>query len=133
MGLAREGLMAISVLRDRVFRLHNHERHAHQRKSLLRSSLLNASAQARAKHLAKTGVLEHGTWWKVIYKIAGKVRFKELGENIAEGQNTPEQVVEEWMDSPGHKKNILEKKYKVMGVGFARKGDDEYWVVHFGG
>lgn len=117
--------------RDLVRRLTNEARAANGRPALKRSRLLDASAQARARRLAKTGALEHGTWWKAIYRVAGKTRFRSLGENIAEGQDTQGQVVREWMASPTHRDNIL-GSYNRLGVGFARRGDTEYWCQHFG-
>ncbi len=50
-----------------------------------------------------------------------------LGENIASGQTTPEQVVDGWMNSPGHKANILNADYKYIGVGFV----DDIWTQMF--
>lgn len=49
------------------------------------------------------------------------------GENIAAGQRTPQEVVTAWMNSPGHKKNILNTKFKKLGVGYSNK----YWVQVF--
>ena len=47
------------------------------------------------------------------------VKFVAAGENIAEGQKTPDAVVASWMNSPGHRANILNKVYKEIGVGIA--------------
>jgi uncharacterized protein YkwD len=58
------------------------------------------------------------------------------GENIAAGQKTPADVVESWMNSPGHCRNIMDADYHVMGVGFALidgSSFGEYWVQNFGG
>ncbi|MDA1292324.1 MAG: CAP domain-containing protein [bacterium] len=52
-----------------------------------------------------------------------------VGENIAKGQTTVKQVVHEWMESPGHRKNILSGNYKEMGVGII----GNIWAQHFGG
>ena len=51
-----------------------------------------------------------------------------VGENIAVGQFTPTEVVKDWMDSPGHRKNILHKDFAEIGIGLF--GD--YWVQNFG-
>ncbi|MCK5017056.1 MAG: CAP domain-containing protein, partial [Candidatus Peribacteraceae bacterium] len=51
-----------------------------------------------------------------------------LGENIAKGQMTAEEVVKDWMDSPGHKRNILEPSFKEMGLGIFK----DIWVQNFG-
>jgi uncharacterized protein YkwD len=57
------------------------------------------------------------------------------GENIASGYSTPEKVVQGWMDSPGHKANILGENYVDIGVGYAySKGSSygAYWTAVFG-
>jgi uncharacterized protein YkwD len=54
--------------------------------------------------------------------------WKFYGENIAEGYKTEQEVVEGWLSSPGHCRNIMNKSYKEMGV--ARTGD--YWTQAFG-
>jgi uncharacterized protein YkwD len=62
-------------------------------------------------------------------------RWKLVGENIAAGQPTPEQVVEEWLESPGHCANIMDPAYAEMGVASAYEGRSEkgvYWSQVFG-
>jgi uncharacterized protein YkwD len=56
------------------------------------------------------------------------------GENIAAGQLTPAQVVTEWMNSPGHRSNILSADFTHLGVGIRQGGRyGIYWVQLFGG
>lgn len=116
----------------RAFRLTNHERVGHNRRTVRRSTVLDRSAQAKARQLARTGNLEHGLWWKLIYRFAGH-RYGPIGENIAARQDDAVQVLREWMASPLHRKNILDQRFTHLGVGFARRGSSEYWVQHFGG
>lgn len=54
--------------------------------------------------------------------------FFALGENVAWGQQTPKKVLESWMNSPGHRKNILNPNYKEIGVGYV----NGYWTQIFG-
>lgn len=59
-----------------------------------------------------------------------------VGENIAAGTSTPEDVMKCWMDSPGHRANILRKNYKELGVGYYYDengvgGYKHYWVQIF--
>ncbi len=57
-----------------------------------------------------------------------------LGENIAAGQWTPEEVVADWMNSPGHRANILNGKFTKLGVGYVYVPGDmygHYWVQMF--
>lgn len=60
------------------------------------------------------------------------VSYRTAGENIAAGQNSPEQVVQAWMNSPGHKANILNSQYNYIGVGYASGGSyGHYWTQMF--
>ena len=54
------------------------------------------------------------------------------GENIATGQTTPEEVVRAWMDSPGHKENILNPEFGCLGVGVETDSNGKlYWSQNF--
>lgn len=56
------------------------------------------------------------------------------GENVATGQLSPAQVVAEWMASPGHRRNILDPSYRLMGVSYTTGTDGRtYWAQSFGG
>lgn len=60
------------------------------------------------------------------------VSDKMYGENIAYGYTTPTKVMEGWMASSGHKKNILNKRYKSIGIGCFYRNGTRYWVQCFG-
>ena len=56
-----------------------------------------------------------------------------IGENLAAGQRSPEQAMRDWMDSPGHRQNILDPRFVELGVGVRIGGDyGVYWVQEFG-
>lgn len=55
------------------------------------------------------------------------VRYRSAGENIAWGQRTPEQVMEAWMNSAGHRANILNAKFTSIGVGCYRNASGVYY------
>ncbi|MGM0754239.1 MAG: SafA/ExsA family spore coat assembly protein [Bacillota bacterium] len=60
------------------------------------------------------------------------IEYSQAAENIAAGQTSAEQVVREWMDSPGHRKNILTGSYTHIGVGYAKGGSyGTYWTQMF--
>ncbi|TSI02606.1 CAP domain-containing protein [Lysinibacillus sp. BW-2-10] len=61
-------------------------------------------------------------------KAAG-ISYKAAGENIAQGQKTPEQVVQAWMNSEGHRANILNGSFTHIGVGYVADGN--YWTQQF--
>ncbi|MEU2155370.1 CAP domain-containing protein [Streptomyces sp. NPDC019396] len=56
--------------------------------------------------------------------------WSTYGENVAYGYDSPESVMAGWMDSPGHKANILNCEFKEIGVGLAQPND--YWTQDFG-
>ncbi|MFF3327391.1 CAP domain-containing protein [Streptomyces sp. NPDC002889] len=56
--------------------------------------------------------------------------WSTYGENVAYGYTTPESVMAGWMDSPGHKANILNCEFKEIGIGLAQPGN--YWTQDFG-
>jgi uncharacterized protein YkwD len=59
-----------------------------------------------------------------------------MGENIAAGQNSPAEVVQGWMTSPGHCKNIMQGAYRFIGIGYYYGPASQYghlWVQNFGG
>ncbi|MBE3570892.1 MAG: hypothetical protein IMW92_12505 [Bacillales bacterium] len=57
------------------------------------------------------------------------IQFTAAGENIAEGQRTPAEVVNDWMNSEGHRANILNKDYTHIGVGYVENGN--IWTQEF--
>ena len=60
------------------------------------------------------------------------VSYSTAAENIAVGQKTPESVVNAWMNSPGHRKNILNKQVTHIGVGTAKDASQGiYWTQMF--
>lgn len=60
------------------------------------------------------------------------IRFSSAGENIAMGQRTPEEVMNSWMNSPGHRANILSGSFTQIGVGYAKdKNGRIYWTQMF--
>ncbi len=60
------------------------------------------------------------------------IRYTAAGENIAKGQMTPQQVMNGWMNSSGHKANILSRNYTQIGVGYAKDSAGRgYWTQMF--
>ena len=57
------------------------------------------------------------------------ISFRRAGENIAYGQRTPQAVVNAWMNSSGHRANILNASYTQIGVGYVANGN--YWTQMF--
>ena len=60
------------------------------------------------------------------------ISYKSAGENIAMGQNSPKEVVTAWMNSPGHRANILNSSFTDIGVGIAKNSSGSiYWTQMF--
>ncbi|GBK61711.1 hypothetical protein PbDSM24746_17150 [Paenibacillus macerans] len=57
------------------------------------------------------------------------ITYNSAGENIAKGQSSPTQVMNDWMNSPGHKANILNSSYTKIGVAYY----NSEWVQEFTG
>ena len=57
------------------------------------------------------------------------ISYRTAGENIARGQRTPKEVVNAWMNSSGHRANILNSSFTKIGVGYAKDGN--YWTQMF--
>lgn len=123
---------ADSTFVDEVIRLVNIERNNEGLLSLSKNITLCQAAQTRASEIIT--VFDHfrpdGTSCFTVaedYNIA----WTAIGENIAMGQRTPQEVVKEWMDSPGHRANILNGNYNQIGVGVVQSGGYYYWVQLF--
>ena len=120
-----------------VVRLVNQERAAAGLGSLSSDSQLTAVAQRKAEDMAKNGYFSHtsptyGSAF-VMLKAAG-ISYRTAGENIAKGQKTAETVMNGWMNSSGHRANILSSGYTRIGVGYAVDGSGTpYWVQIFAG
>ncbi|QES46836.1 RNA polymerase [Streptomyces venezuelae] len=63
---------------------------------------------------------------------AAGYRWSTYGENIAKGQQTPEQVMDSWMNSSGHRANILNCSFKDIGVGIRKGSGGPWWTQNFG-
>ena len=60
------------------------------------------------------------------------INYRSAGENIAAGQTTAESVMKAWMNSSGHRKNILSPTFTHIGVGYAKGGSyGHYWTQQF--
>ena len=61
-----------------------------------------------------------------------KIPFRTSAENLAAGQRTPKEVVNAWMNSQGHRANILKKEVSEIGVGYVNGGEyGHYWTQMF--
>lgn len=124
-----------STQANQVLKLVNAERSKQGLKALTLSNKLTSVATTKAKDMAVNRYFDHrsptyGSPFEMLQKFG--VSYKTAGENIAAGQKTPEQVMNSWMNSSGHRANILNKGYTQLGVGYYTGGSyDTYWVQLF--
>ncbi|NLL80316.1 MAG: CAP domain-containing protein [Clostridiales bacterium] len=116
----------------RVVELVNKERAKNNLAPLTIDTSVTAAADTRAKEIVQSfsHTRPNGTSFSTALKEHG-VSYRGSGENIAWGQKTPEEVVKTWMNSPGHRANILNSKYTKIGVGYYVNGKTPYWVQLF--
>lgn len=109
-------------------------------KALRLNSDLEKAAQRHAEDMLARGYFAHespsGTTVRERSRKAG-YNWAAIGENLAFGQTSVDEVIETWMDSPGHRKNILSPNFSELGVGLAlgQGRDGKYqvlWVQNFG-
>ncbi|KAF3463768.1 CAP domain-containing protein [Streptomyces sp. Tu 3180] len=119
-----------------VVGLTNRERTRAGLPPLSRDPLLAAAAQAHSADMVARDFYSHTApdgsrpWDRAA--AAGSAR-RTIGENIACGQRSPAEVVRGWMNSPGHRANILKPDFTHIGVGLAGGGRaGTYWTQLFG-
>ncbi|MHA5047690.1 CAP domain-containing protein [Streptomyces sp. SD15] len=122
---------------NEVVALTNAERAAGGLPPLAVDPLLTAAAQAHSADMVTRAFYSHTSpdgsqpWDRAA--AAGSTR-RTIGENIACGQRSPAEVVRGWMNSPGHRANILKPAFTHIGIGLAGGGKaGTYWTQLFGG
>ncbi|MFC4335651.1 CAP domain-containing protein [Salininema proteolyticum] len=96
---------------------------------------LTAAAEGHAEDMGVNDYFDHDSLdGRSVGDRAAEAGFHAgVGENIAKGQRSPEEVMEAWMDSPGHRANILKCDWNFIGTGYYLTGDGiPYWVQNFG-
>ncbi|MCD7826086.1 MAG: CAP domain-containing protein [Clostridiaceae bacterium] len=118
----------------RVLKLVNEEREEAGVAALTLDDTLCSAANVRAKELVQS--FDHtrpsGESCSTVLQEYD-YSYTAFGENIAAGQSTPKQVVTSWMNSEGHRANILSANYTKMGLGYykASSGYKYYWAQIF--
>lgn len=122
-----------TVLPAVVVDLTNEERLGLATAPLQRNATLDAAARQKAQHMADNEYFAHfapdGTTPWSFFKENGYV-YAHAGENLAIHFTDSTEVVEAWMQSPAHRKNIVDAKYTEIGVGTAKGTFDGYDTVY---
>lgn len=105
-----------------VLKLVNEQRAKNGVPALQGSIALDQAAQVRAKEIGRSyddfsHTRPSGQDWYTVLNERG-IKYKNAGENIAEGYPTAKELVQGWMDSPAHRKNILDPDFTHMGLGY---------------
>ncbi|WP_250032969.1 CAP domain-containing protein [Paractinoplanes maris] len=120
-----------------VVKLTNAERTARGCKAARIDTRLVEAARAHSNDMVKNNFFDHtgsdGSTFVTREVRAGYPKKDAAAENIAWGYRTPQQVVTGWMNSTGHRKNILNCANNAIGVGIAvTKSGAPYWTQDFG-
>ena len=115
-----------------VVRLVNEARAKNGLKELTYNWELSRVARYKSQDMKDLGYFSHtsptyGSPFQMMKSFG--ISYRTAGENIAKGYASPEAVVNAWMNSPGHRANILNSTYTHIGVGFVSSGN--YWTQMF--
>lgn len=117
---------------NEVIRLVNEIRRKNGLKELTADWELSRVARFKSQDMKDNQYFSHqspvyGTPFEMIRNFG--ISYRSAGENIAKGQSTPQTVVNAWMNSSGHRANILNANYTRIGVGYVANG--RYWTQMF--
>lgn len=117
---------------SQVAALVNAERAKYGLSALTVDTKVQQAALVRAKETAQSfsHTRPNGSSFSTALTEAG-VSYRTAGENIAYGQTTPQQVMNAWMNSSGHRANILNANYTTIGVGYTVINGTAYWAQLF--
>lgn len=123
---------AVRAYEQEVVRLVNAQRAQNGLKPLAENWELSRVARYKSADMASRRYFSHesptyGSPYQMMRSFG--ISFRSAGENIAYGQRTPAAVVNAWMNSSGHRANILSSSYTQIGVGYHEAGN--YWTQMF--
>ena len=123
---------SVSQYEKRVVELVNEIRVQNGLSKLTLNTELSAVARLKSQDMKDKNYFSHtsptyGSPFDMMKQFG--ISYRTAGENIAYGYATPESVVDGWMNSPGHRANILNSSYKEIGVGYVSRG--HYWTQMF--
>ena len=126
---------SVSAYEKEVVTLTNKERTKRGLKPLTLDTELSKMARDKSKDMVANHYFDHqsptyGSPFDMMKRYG--ISYSYAGENIAAGQKTPEDVVEAWMNSEGHRENILNPNFTKIGVGYVQGGSyGSYWTQEF--
>lgn len=128
-------MTAVNAMENEVIRLVNIERSKKGLGTLKTNWQLSRCARYKSQDMINKNYFAHqsptyGSPFDMIESFG--ISMAAGGENIAMGQRTPQEVMTAWMNSPGHRSNILSTAYTEIGVGVAKSSNGSYyWTQMF--
>lgn len=125
---------SVTAYEKEVVRLVNAERAKEGLSALEYDWQLSRVARYKSEDMQKNNYFSHtsltyGSPFNMMKSFG--ITYRTAGENIAKGYRTPAAVVDGWMNSPGHRANILNSSFTHIGVGYVERGN--YWTQMFVG
>ncbi|NAO99153.1 hypothetical protein FRY77_24525 [Halomonas sp. MG34] len=122
----------LSQFEQEVVELTNQERAKQGLSPLKIDTELSKVAREKSRDMASNGYFAHnspsyGSPFDMMKQFG--ISYSTAGENIAKGQRTPEEVVNAWMNSEGHRANIMNANFTHIGVGYVEQGN--HWTQQF--
>jgi uncharacterized YkwD family protein len=124
-----------SAYQQEVLNIVNKERTSRGLSALKLNMEVSKVATIKSQDMIDKGYFAHnsptyGSPFDMMKKFG--ITYKSAGENIAMGQKTPQEVMTAWMNSEGHRKNILNSSFTEIGIGIAKdKNGRLYWTQMF--
>src|SRR5699024_660310 len=122
----------LNAFEREMFELTNNERVNNGLEPLQIEYEVSKVAREKSRDMAVNGYFDHnspvyGSPFDMMRTYG--ITYRTAGENIAMGQRTPNEVVQAWMNSTGHRANILNPNFTHIGAGYVENGD--YWTQQF--
>lgn len=131
----KQGTTGIQNIEQQVIELTNQERAKQGLKPLQADAKLSDVARKKSADMRDQGYFSHqsptyGSPFNMMKQFG--IQYSAAAENIAAGQSSADAVVKAWMESPGHRKNILNPDMTHIGVGYVSGGSyGNYWTQMF--
>lgn len=122
-------------IESQILNLVNKERSKQGLQSLTLNWELSRVAKIKSQDMATNNYFSHqsptyGSPFDMMKKFG--ISYRSAGENIAGGQRTAQEVMNSWMNSSGHRANILSSSFTQLGVGYVKGGSyGTYWTQMF--
>jgi uncharacterized protein YkwD len=120
------GSISLNAYEARSYELHNQTRESNNLATLCISEILTQAARSHSQEMIDKGYFDHNSYngesYSARLESSGYNSYEQVGENIAWGSGSlasPENIFQSWMESSGHRENILNPDYREVGIGTA--------------